>query len=130
MLLDFFPAGLEVPSHLPLEEILQGYEPELRPPPCAETHGFLGHMTQLVAEPTVAATLSRSSGDIESLSRILGHASSTTTVDLYGTQSIDDAQADYDVLIGNARYCRLLDFGMGGSTRPLVGEPSRLHLKG
>lgn len=34
-------------------------------------------------------------GDIESLSHILGHASSATTVDLYGTQSIDDVQTNY-----------------------------------
>jgi len=39
-------------------------------------------------------------GDIESLSHILGHASSATTVDLYGTQSIDDVQANYEKLMG------------------------------
>lgn len=35
-------------------------------------------------------------GDIESLAHILGHSSSATTVDLYGTQSIDDVQANYE----------------------------------
>ncbi len=35
-------------------------------------------------------------GDIESLSHILGHSSSATTVDLYGTQSIDDVHANYE----------------------------------
>ena len=39
-------------------------------------------------------------GDIESLSHILGHSSSATTVDLYGTQSIDDVQANYERLMG------------------------------
>lgn len=38
-------------------------------------------------------------GDIESLSHILGHASSSTTVDLYGTLSLDDVQANYDHLV-------------------------------
>lgn len=38
-------------------------------------------------------------GDIESLAHILGHASSATTVDLYGTLSIDDVQANYEKLM-------------------------------
>lgn len=37
-------------------------------------------------------------GDIESLAQILGHASISTTVDLHGTLSIDDVQANYDRL--------------------------------
>ena len=34
-------------------------------------------------------------GDIESLSRILGHSSVKTTWDLYGTQSIEDVKSNY-----------------------------------
>ena len=34
-------------------------------------------------------------GDIETLSNILGHASSATTIDLYGTQSVDDMKESY-----------------------------------
>ena len=39
-------------------------------------------------------------GDIETLSRILGHASVKTTWDTYGTQSIEDIKRHYDVVIG------------------------------
>lgn len=35
-------------------------------------------------------------GSIESLAKILGHSSTATTVDLYGTESIDDVQGNYD----------------------------------
>jgi len=38
-------------------------------------------------------------GDIESLAQILGHSSSATTVDLYGTLSTDDVQENYDRLM-------------------------------
>jgi integrase/recombinase XerD len=34
-------------------------------------------------------------GDIETLTNILGHASSATTVDLYGTQSVQDMKESY-----------------------------------
>lgn len=34
-------------------------------------------------------------GDIETLTNILGHASSATTVDLYGTQSVEDMKENY-----------------------------------
>ena len=39
-------------------------------------------------------------GSIESLSKILGHSSSATTVDLYGTESMDDVQENYDRIMG------------------------------
>ena len=35
-------------------------------------------------------------GSIESFAKILGHSSTATTVDLYGTESIEDVQANYD----------------------------------
>ena len=38
-------------------------------------------------------------GSIESLSKILGHSSVATTLDLYGTESIEDVQENYERLI-------------------------------
>jgi len=48
---------------------------------------------------TFAREWKRKGGDIESLANILGHASSATTVDLYGKLSADDVQANYDRLM-------------------------------
>jgi len=45
---------------------------------------------------TLARRWKDSGAPIESLSRILGHASVATTLDLYGTKSADDVQADFD----------------------------------
>lgn len=39
-------------------------------------------------------------GDIETLSNILGHESSATTVDLYGTQSVEDMKENYRKVMG------------------------------
>lgn len=56
-----------------------------------------GHLTCLFRH-TFARHWKQPGGDIESLAQILRHASSSTTVDLYGTLSIDDVQASYDRL--------------------------------
>jgi integrase len=42
----------------------------------------------------------RASGSIESLSKILGHASVKTTWDLYGTESLADVQHNYETTLG------------------------------
>lgn len=55
-----------------------------------------GHLTCHLFRHTFARHWKQRGGDIESLAQILGHASSATTVDLYGTLSIDDVQASYD----------------------------------
>lgn len=55
-----------------------------------------GHLTCHLFRHTFARHWKQRGGDIESLAQILGHASSSTTVDLYGTLSIDDVQANYD----------------------------------
>jgi integrase/recombinase XerD len=54
-----------------------------------------GRITCHLFRHTFARLWRERGGDIESLSHILGHASSATTVGLYGTQSIDDVQANY-----------------------------------
>jgi len=36
---------------------------------------------------------------MESLQKLLGHASIRTTFDLYGTQSIDDVQENYERMV-------------------------------
>lgn len=41
----------------------------------------------------------KASGSIESLSKILGHSSIATTLDLYGNESIEDVQENYNDLI-------------------------------
>src|SRR5439155_26139763 len=55
-----------------------------------------GHLTCHLFRHTFARHWKQRGGDIESLAQILGHSSSSTTVDLYGTLSIDDVQASYD----------------------------------
>jgi integrase len=55
-----------------------------------------GHVTCHLFRHTFARHWKQRGGDIESLAQILGHASSSTTVDLYGTLSIDDIQEHYD----------------------------------
>ncbi len=42
----------------------------------------------------------RASGSIETLSKILGHASVKTTWDLYGTESLTDVQHNYETTLG------------------------------
>lgn len=41
----------------------------------------------------------QSGGSIESLSKILGHASVKTTWDLYGTEGLEDIQRNYDAIL-------------------------------
>ena len=60
-----------------------------------------GHLTCHLFRHTFARHWKQRGGDIESLAQILGHASSATTVDLYGTLSIDDVQANYDRFVGD-----------------------------
>ncbi|MBI5711437.1 MAG: tyrosine-type recombinase/integrase [Candidatus Eisenbacteria bacterium] len=58
-----------------------------------------GRITCHLFRHTFARHWKQRGGDIESLAQILGHASSATTVDLYGTLSIDDVQEHYDRLM-------------------------------
>lgn len=58
-----------------------------------------GQVTCHLFRHTFARMWKQRGGDIESLANILGHASSSTTVDLYGTLSIDDVQTHYDRII-------------------------------
>ena len=60
-----------------------------------------GRITCHLFRHTFARLWKQRGGDIESLSHILGHASSATTVDLYGTQSIDDVQANYQRIMND-----------------------------
>jgi integrase len=50
---------------------------------------------------TFARAWKSKGGSIESLAKILGHSSTATTVDLYGTESIDDVQENYDRVMAN-----------------------------
>jgi integrase len=58
-----------------------------------------GRLTCHLFRHTFARHWKQRGGDIESLAQILGHASSSTTVDLYGTLSIDDVQQNYDRIV-------------------------------
>jgi integrase len=62
-----------------------------------------GRITCHLFRHTFARHWKQRGGDIESLAQILGHASSSTTVDLYGTLSIDDVQEHYDRLTRDLR---------------------------
>jgi integrase len=59
-----------------------------------------GRLTPHLFRHSFARAWKAGGGSIESLSKILGHSSSATTVDLYGTESIDDVQENYDRLMG------------------------------
>jgi integrase len=50
---------------------------------------------------SVARNWKNQNGSMESLQKILGHASMRTTYDLYGTQSIDDVQDNYEKMAKN-----------------------------
>jgi len=65
-----------------------------------------GGLTCHLFRHTFARHWKQRGGDIESLAQILGHASSSTTVDLYGTLSFDDVQTNYD---------RLMNTNQGGT---------------
>jgi len=48
---------------------------------------------------SVARNWKNEQGSMESLQKLLGHASIRTTFDLYGTQSIDDVQENYERMV-------------------------------
>jgi integrase len=54
-----------------------------------------GRVTCHLLRHTFARYWKQRGGDIEALANILGHASSSTTIDMYGRQSIDDVQEHY-----------------------------------
>jgi site-specific recombinase XerD len=58
-----------------------------------------GQLTCHLFRHTFARHWKQRGGDVESLAQILGHSSSSTTVDLYGTLSIDDVQEHYERLM-------------------------------
>ena len=55
-----------------------------------------GRLTCHLFRHTFARRWKAKGGSMESLAKILGHSSTATTVDLYGTESIKDVQANYD----------------------------------
>lgn len=57
---------------------------------------YNGQLTCHLFRHSFARTWKGKGGSIESLSKILGHSSTATTIDLYGTESIDDVQANYE----------------------------------
>jgi integrase/recombinase XerD len=59
-----------------------------------------GAITPHLFRHTFARHWKQAGGDIESLRNILGHAHATTTIDLYGSLSMDDIQTTYDRLRG------------------------------
>lgn len=59
-----------------------------------------GAITPHLFRHTFARHWKQAGGDIESLRNILGHAHATTTIDLYGSLSMDDIQSTYDRLRG------------------------------
>lgn len=55
-----------------------------------------GRVTPHLFRHSFARTWKDRGGSIESLAKILGHSSVATTMDLYGTESIDDVQENYE----------------------------------
>jgi hypothetical protein len=49
----------------------------------------------LTSSDIPSKNLEEDGGELESLSKILGHTSIATTIDLYGTKSLADLQEDY-----------------------------------
>lgn len=62
---------------------------------------YNGQLTCHLFRHSFARTWKGKGGSIESLSKILGHSSTATTVDLYGTESIDDVQGNYDRIMAD-----------------------------
>jgi integrase/recombinase XerD len=58
-----------------------------------------GRLTCHLFRHTFARSWKSKGGSIESLAKILGHSSTATTVDLYGTESIEDVQENYDLVM-------------------------------
>lgn len=63
---------------------------------------YKGRLTPHLFRHSFARTWKARGGSIESLAKILGHSSAATSMDLYGTESIDDVQENYDKLVGEA----------------------------
>jgi integrase len=57
---------------------------------------YNGRLTCHLFRHSFARAWKAKGGSIESLAKILGHASTATTVDLYGTESLEDVQANYE----------------------------------
>lgn len=55
-----------------------------------------GRLTCHLFRHSFARAWKSKDGSIESLSKILGHSSTATTIDLYGTESMEDVHANYD----------------------------------
>lgn len=53
------------------------------------------NVTPHLLRHSFARNWKRSSGSLESLQKILGHSSFSTTMDLYGTESLDDTNGNY-----------------------------------
>lgn len=56
------------------------------------------HVTPHLLRHSFARNWKRAGGSMESLQKILGHASLRTTLDVYGTESLDETQANYHLL--------------------------------
>ena len=57
---------------------------------------YAGRLTCHLFRHSFARAWKSKGGSIESLAKILGHSSTATTVDLYGTESLDDVQRNYE----------------------------------
>lgn len=55
-----------------------------------------GRLTCHLFRHSFARSWKQQGGSMESLAKILGHSSTATTIDLYGTESIDDVQGNYE----------------------------------
>lgn len=55
-----------------------------------------GRLTCHLFRHSFARSWKMQGGSMESLAKILGHSSTATTIDLYGTESIDDVQDNYE----------------------------------
>jgi len=60
-----------------------------------------GRVTPHLFRHSFARTWKSRGGSIESLAKILGHSSAATSMDLYGTESIDDVQENYERITGH-----------------------------
>jgi integrase/recombinase XerC len=59
------------------------------------------NVTPHLLRHSFARNWKRSAGSLESLQKILGHASFSTTMDLYGTESLDETNSNYSKTIGS-----------------------------
>lgn len=56
------------------------------------------HVTPHLFRHSFARNWKRASGSLESLQKILGHASMQTTMDLYGTESLSETEENYHMI--------------------------------